>query len=184
MSGDFWTNGYCLVPGLINAKQRALIQAGMEASEQGDRMHGADNKVQQGALDEYKPLPAELVARNVMPQLEAAIGRPLLPTYSFWRIYSTGMELKPHRDRNSCEISVSVPIHSIGTQVPWPLCLKDLNGVEQAPPLAPGDGLLYQGCKVKHWRTPFQGTRQYQLFLHYVIADGANANLAFDQRPA
>jgi hypothetical protein len=183
MTPNFWADGYCVVPGLIGAEQLALLRAGLEASERAGRLTVEDKKVQTGSLVEYKPLPGELIARQVMPQLEALVGQKLAPTYSFWRIYLTGMDLKPHRDRDSCEISVSVPIHSVGADAHWPLCLTDLSGVDQAPALYPGDGLLYQGCKVKHWRAPFAGERQYQIFLHYVIADGDKADLAFDRRP-
>jgi hypothetical protein len=181
MSGNFWAEGYSIVPGLIGVDQLKLLRTGMDVSARKGQLRIANNGVQQGSHNEYKPLPGELVLRQVMPRLAKIVGRPLVPTYSFWRIYESGMNLKPHRDRNACEISVSVPIHAEPANAPWPLCLTDLSGQDHAPPLPSGDGLLYQGCAVKHWREPFEGVRQYQLFLHYVIADGDSAALAFDE---
>jgi PKHD-type hydroxylase len=35
-----------------------------------------------------------------------------------------------------------------------------------------GDGALYQGCEVYHWRKPFKGSEYIQVFLHYVDANG------------
>jgi hypothetical protein len=184
MTNRFWDDGFCLLPGLINLDQLHLLRAGIEASERHGKLRLAHNGAQHGSHNQYKPLPGELILRQIMPRLEEATGRRLSPTYSFWRIYETGMDLKPHRDRNSCEVSVSVPIHSEPANADWPLCLTDLSGVDHAPSLPPGCGLLYQGCRVKHWREPFAGQRQYQLFLHYVIADGDNAILAQDRKPA
>ena len=33
--------------------------------------------------------------------------------------------------------------------------------------LNPGDLLIYKGCDIEHWREPFLGKNQAQLFLHY-----------------
>jgi hypothetical protein len=184
MSADFWADGYSIAPELIDADQLKLLRAGMDVSARKGQLRIANNGVQQGSHNEYKPLPGELVMRQVMPRLEEIVGRPLAPTYSFWRIYEKGMNLKPHRDRNACEISVSVTIHAEPADTMWPLFLTDLSGQDHAPPLHPGDGLLYQGCAIKHWREPFAGARQYQLFLHYVIADGEKAELTFDSAVA
>jgi len=39
----------------------------------------------------------------------------LLPTYSYFRIYTYQSDLPKHKDRPSCEVSVSVHINSDGT---------------------------------------------------------------------
>ena len=48
--------------------------------------------------------------------------------------------------------------------------------------LSPGDGLLYRGIDVFHWREPFQGNRLVQVFLHYVDRNGPHADQKFDGR--
>mgnify|MGYP003642203019 FL=1 len=43
---------------------------------------------------------------------------------------------------------------------------------------------MYSGCKLEHWRNPFQGKLCGQVFLHYNHAEGefAKTNL-YDKRP-
>ena len=41
----------------------------------------------------------------------------LLPTYSYFRVYTYKSDLSKHTDRPSCEISITVHINSDGT--PW-----------------------------------------------------------------
>jgi hypothetical protein len=37
----------------------------------------------------------------------------MLPTYSYARIYANGDELKKHRDRPACEVSVTLHLGSV-----------------------------------------------------------------------
>ena len=48
--------------------------------------------------------------------------------------------------------------------------------------LRPGDALLYRGMEFTHWRDPYQGSRMFQAFMHYVDADGPHAGEKFDGR--
>jgi hypothetical protein len=49
--------------------------------------------------------------------------------------------------------------------------------------LNPGDIAIYKGCEVEHWREPYEGRQQIQLFLHYVDANGIYKDYKFDKRP-
>ena len=40
--------------------------------------------------------------------IEKETGLELLPTYAFWRMYTYLADLKKHKDRSACEISVTV----------------------------------------------------------------------------
>ena len=42
--------------------------------------------------------------------------------------------------------------------------------------------LVYSGCELEHWREEFEGETQYQLFMHYVDADGEFKDRVFDGR--
>ena len=55
--------------------------------------------------------------------MEKTTGLKLLPTYSFWRMYTKYAILRKHKDRPACEISVTVHIGSDGT--PWPIYMDD-----------------------------------------------------------
>ena len=45
-----------------------------------------------------------------------------------------------------------------------------------------GDGVIYRGMDLWHWREKYKGNWQAQIFLHYVDANGVNADLAYDGR--
>ena len=45
-----------------------------------------------------------------------------------------------------------------------------------------GDGIIYLGCKIKHWRDEFKGDYQHQAFLHYVDKNGINKDHYLDKR--
>ena len=99
------------------------------------------------------------------PKVEKLTGLKLLPTYSYWRMYIYGSELKPHKDRPSCEVSVTVCIDK--DKKDWPIYMDDseIN-------LNPGDAVIYLGREVKHWRNELKGDFQSQVFLHYVDQNG------------
>ncbi len=145
-------------------------------------MRFATKAVPQGALNEYAPFAGEMMLNQCRPGIEAIVDRALEPAYAFWRIYRRGAELTRHVDRNACEISVSLPIHSSPTDAPWPIFVQDLQGVKTGVALHEGSGIVYQGCKIPHWREPFAGELQYQVFLHYVISGGDKLAFAFDRR--
>lgn len=182
MPDDFWDRGYAVAPGLADAAQLAFVRAAMDASARTGRMRFADKIVPEGALNEYSPIAAEAVLRQCQPAIEMVTDRKLLPAYAFWRIYEHGATLRRHRDRNSCEISASLPIAAVPADQVWPIHVRDLHGTEIGVPLNPGDAIVYQGCRIEHWREPCPGDRQYQLFLHYVIEGGEQADYAFDRR--
>jgi len=106
--------------------------------------------------------------------IEKESGLELLPTYSFWRMYSYGSDLKKHTDRESCEISVTF---NIAADVLWPIYMGG-----KAVFLEPGDGVIYLGCEVEHWREPFEGDYSAQCFLHYVDKNGPNTEWYRDKR--
>ena len=46
-----------------------------------------------------------------------------------------------------------------------------------------GDMLIYEGCKLEHWREPFEGDNCGQVFLHYNNVNGPNNDInIFDGR--
>ena len=105
----------------------------------------------------------------------------LLPTYTYGRLYREGADLKKHKDRPSCEHSVSL---TLGEDViePWPLMFKDFQGEVGGAYLKPGDAVIYRGIELEHWREPFKGNRQGQIFLHYVDKNGPHSEFIYDKR--
>lgn len=115
----------------------------------------------------------------VQGQIEFIVGRPLLPTYSYARIYCAGAELKEHTDRNESEIAVSLAVETGG--IDWPLCFRTGESVSSVV-LQNGDAVIYDGCNTPHWRRPLTARQYIQAFLFYVFADGTRAGRIFDGR--
>jgi hypothetical protein len=114
------------------------------------------------------------------PRIEEHSGLRLSPTYSYFRLYKHGDTLKRHCDRPACEVSVSLNIGQVPSDA-WPLYVEGNVGPYGAL-LSPGDGLLYRGIDLSHWREPFPGNQLVQVFLHYVDRDGPYAAQKFDGR--
>ena len=118
---------------------------------------------------------AESLMLNKLSLMQKETNLELLPTYSYWRLYTKFADLKKHTDRPSCEISVTVNIDSDGTD--WPIII---NG--KSFDCKPGDGVIYLGCEYEHWREEFVGDYYIQTFLHYVDKNGPNKEWSMDKR--
>jgi hypothetical protein len=131
----------------------------------------------------YADIVMETLLSWVQPVIEKHISYKLSPTYSFARIYKKGDILERHKDRFSCEISITL---NLGGDR-WPIYLdpsekKGKKGIKVD--LNPGDMLIYSGCNLEHWREAFQGEDCVQVFLHYNKADSKKAKEnKFDKRP-
>ena len=96
--------------------------------------------------------------------MEQESGLKLFPTYSFWRMYTYNAELKPHKDRESCEISVTVNLGNDGTS--WPIFMDGIPVYQE-----PGDMVVYRGSDVLHGREELKGENHAQVFLHYTTKE-------------
>ncbi len=105
-------------------------------------------------------------------------GERVVPSYVFFASYLPGAVLKPHTDRAACEVSISLQIDYLPDPEgasPWPLYL-DVGGRPVAVSLGLGDGLVYRGRELCHWRDALPaGHSSTSLFLHYVPADFTGA---------
>jgi hypothetical protein len=112
---------------------------------------------------------------NKLDLMQKETGLELLCTYAFWRMYTLNADLKKHKDRQACEISVTVMIGSDGTK--WPIYMD-----ETEINMEPGDAAIYLGCEIEHWREEFKGDWHAQTFLHYVDKNGINKEWTKDKR--
>ena len=154
-----------------------------------------DNQVP-GSYAKYGDRLMETLLIKTIDVMQKKTRLKLGPTYSYTRLYKKGNILRRHKDRPSCEISTTLCLGGDH----WPIYLDPTGGdyvIDEyknihkpgAPKglevnLKPGDMLIYSGCKLEHWREPFQGQLCGQVFLHYNHADGpfAKTNL-YDKRP-
>jgi len=130
-----------------------------------------------GSFSKYGDMLAETLLLSIKNEIENRIGLELIPTYGFFRLYKKGNDLVLHKDRNSCEISLSLCIGYEGEQ--WPLYINGTPIYQE-----PGDLVIYRGCEVEHYRKPYEGTQQAQIFLHYIDKNGPNGEeFVYDGRP-
>ncbi len=148
----------------------------------------------------YGPrLPSVMTFHWGLTKLASEIaGRPLVPSFSFFRVYMTGDRLLVHTDRPSCEHALSFAL-GYSDDIVWPLELgekryayaevadrsKDETFGEDAyrtVMLDPGDGMFYRGVNLRHARMqPNPNRWSAHLFLFWVDADGEFKDLAFDR---
>lgn len=124
----------------------------------------------------------EILLQESLPAVEETTGKELIPTYSYARVYQAGEQLKPHIDRPSCEISVTVNVATKGEFSP--IYMQYAGHEPQNYILNPGDAVIYKGCEARHWRNPLKdGQLNVQFMLHYVDKNGPHSNRAKDRRP-
>ena len=123
----------------------------------------------------------EVMLARCLPVIEQEIGIFLDPTYSYARVYQGGEELKPHTDRESCEITATVNVAFTGE--PWPIWMQYKNNDPVKCVLTSGDAIVYKGREVTHWRRVLpEGEVNVQFMLHYVEKNGAFADFKLDKR--
>lgn len=140
---------------------------------------GGDPQIPNSQGAGHGEIACEVVLESVWPILEQAIEEELIPTYSYARLYGNDDELKIHSDRPSCEISVTIQLGR-SHHYAWPIYMGG-----QRFDLAEGDGVIYKGCDVMHWRDKCDGPPDYysgQVFCHFVRASGPYVDHAGDRR--
>ena len=136
---------------------------------------------------------------GLTPFVERAIGKSLLPTYSYFRVYQKGGVCLVHSDRPSCEHSMSLTLGA-SDGLKWPfnigqrrLSEQEIHAKTTQPDFGddeysefemdPGDAVLYQGVSYRHGRlAPNPNRWSAHLFLHWVDREGPFKEYAFDRR--
>jgi hypothetical protein len=118
---------------------------------------------------------ARFFHRHLAAKVTAIAGEQVLPSYVYFASYRGGGGVDPHRDRPQCAFTVSLLLDyapELSGPSPWPLWLgADPEGIGQTVPvsLALGDGLLFRGVELSHWREPLpEGHASTSLLFHFV----------------
>lgn len=172
-------SGVKVLRGVVGPELTAFCATYLKVLASIDRM-GSDHDVPD-ALSIYGDPAFDTLVAVLTGSMEAALGRDLLPTYSFARLYFRDDQLAVHRDRPSCEHSLTLHLGS-AAGAPWPICFNTMDGTTLAVELQPGDAVAYQGIRVPHWRGPCPVEWYSQVFLHWVDAAGEHTDLALDGR--
>ena len=197
----YWDDGYAALPAFVplpvtraflNTLRGDLARGGISL----DRLQRSSPLLRREAIElyggHYPPL--NFFLWGLTPSVRRLVGRELLPTYSYFRIYREGDICRVHSDRYACEHSVSLLLASSEGR-PWPL---DIGTGHIATPreradadfgseayksvaMKPGDAVLYQGVHRLHGRmTPNPNRWSAHLFLHWVDAAGPYADHAME----
>lgn len=151
----------------------------------------------EGSLARYNHPKYKYAHSQIRLKLEKILQEELYNTYYYERFYFSNQKLNRHRDRPSCEISFTYQISS-NRKDSWPLYFQGKDGNEYYVNLEDGDGAIYLGCDLDHWRNPLKSrhnipkrilnklsfksddTCHHQVFFHYVRANGERSHFAGD----
>jgi hypothetical protein len=153
-----------------------------------DEMQDFNSESMQGmaqvpkAHSKYSDPAMESILLHLHSVMEENTGLTLYPTYSYYRVYRPGDDLKVHKDRPSCEISATLCFNYSydDNEYQWPIFM---DGSKVS--LSPGDMVIYRGCDLEHWREEFvhnENVWHVQGFFHYVNANGPYADYKYDKR--
>lgn len=170
-------SGYVTIRGLLDPSVTELIFQYCMLRHETGTMSVPDDMIPNAPRLYGDPLTESLLLLN-QPHVERLVGAELWPSYSYARLHGSGTSMPTHLDRDASEVGVSV---CVGGDTPWPLWFRTPSG-EVAIALDPGDGIVYYGQRLPHWRAPFKGSLQIQLMLFYVRRDGPCAVHRFDGR--
>jgi hypothetical protein len=182
MNENFSIKGYQLVKSSISEELRDFVTQYALFDEMQDFSAEGKNTQVPNAHSKYADPVMETMLLHLHDTMEKNTGLKLYPTYSYYRVYRPGDELKIHRDRPSCEISATLCFNYSyeNNSYYWPIYM---DGVEIN--LTPGDLVIYRGCDLDHWRNKFVGNENdwhVQGFFHYVDMNGPYSEFKYDKR--
>lgn len=201
-TADYFANGYVALEGLFPREVLHAFYARMKSDLEAAG-HPLSTFQQSGPLLRqpaieiygYQYAPMLTFLWGLTPRVAEVVGRPLMPTYAYFRAYQEGDVCRIHSDRPACEHSLSLTI-AYADDRPWALSVATEPTPEPQPTIAdhfgdepfgsvammPGDGVLYQGTHYRHGRLdPNPNRWSMHLFLHWVEKDGRYADQAFDR---
>ncbi|MFG6283600.1 hypothetical protein [Sphingomonas sp. S6] len=203
-SATYQSDGYVALPALFPPEVLLafyrMMQGDLQAAGRPLQSFSARGPLlRQPAIEVYafQYTPMLTFLWGLTPRVAEVVGRPLLPTYAYFRAYQQGDVCRIHSDRQACEHSLSLTI-AYGDDRPWALSVATERTEVPQPIVAdnfgdqsygsvamqPGDGVLYQGTHHRHGRLdPNPNSWSAHLFLHWVERDGRYRDQAFD-RPA
>lgn len=181
MTNDFNDKGYKYVPEFLDKNICSNLSKYLQELVNNKQTY----KDPQCTLSEssYSTDVFDQLLENVLPRVEEVTGKSLYPTYAFSRLYAPNDELKVHRDRESCEYSVTITLGYSGNK--WAIYMSPSEDKQNASKIEMniGDAVVYKGRDVWHWREKYtEGQWQAQIFLHYVDANGPYKEWKYDKR--
>jgi len=179
----FQKQGYVLVRNFISKEMGKHLFEYLKLYEYDTKLKGTyhefekDVQVSNTFVAGHGNMIFDSLMKTMKYKMEYCTGLDLFPTYSYTRLYKSGNELKRHKDRPSCEISVTVKLSDSGWYN-WPIWM-----VNTPCYLNDGDAVIYRGNELEHWREPcggYDGYQMGQVFMHYVDKNGPYVEHKYD----
>lgn len=178
---NFSQSGYVVIRNLLTGSALSFLNDYAVKSAEHGRMGPGDLDVP-GTPCAYSDPFMESLMEALTPRIEAVSCLELYPTYTYFRVYKHGDLLARHKDRPSCEVSVTLSLGYRGVE-PWPIWIES-GGASKSIVLERGDAMVYKGTEIPHWRERFTGEQAAQAFLHYVDQAGPYREWIYDKREA
>jgi hypothetical protein len=170
-------NNYLHVPGFIKPDLAFALSKEFKNHCVKFNLQGDPQAPNSHSMYDFMPFVRLMVEKA--PEVSELLGEKVLPTYTYARVYKEGSELLRHRDRPSCEVSITL---NLSKDTDWPIFFQRPDGSETSVELEPGDAVMYLGCQADHWRNKFEGQECVQLFMHYVKSYGTKSWAYFDKK--
>jgi Rps23 Pro-64 3,4-dihydroxylase Tpa1-like proline 4-hydroxylase len=175
MKSEIKEKGYKIIKNFISKDLAKSLALDFEEYCKSDEIHG-DCQVE-NSKSVYNYISFLDLLNQKTAEVSEILGDNVLPTYSYARVYKNKNVLETHKDRESCEISLTV--HLDGDSE-WEFYIGNEN--KESIKLNSGDAILYLGCDVEHGREEYQGNKYIQCFLHYVRTKGEYSDFYFDSK--
>ena len=113
------------------------------------------------------PHVGQLVGRKLATRMGALLSRPCCTfVNSFVWDYGRGAAMESHLDRETLDITMSIPVFLDGVDM-WPVKVRQPNGDVLEWTSQPGTAFIFDGRWRPHWRDAFTGERAIVLLLHW-----------------
>jgi len=150
-------------------------------------------------IKEYSESLMETILDMSTTVISQNLGKALVPTYSYLRIYDKGSDLPIHKDRESCEYTVALCLGCDPVSKPYEIFIGEedfssrysyLDGkgeykkmnIEHSFLMSPNNALIFSGIDKFHWREVCDHDYYITAFLHYVEEKGKYSEYKFDKR--
>jgi hypothetical protein len=169
---------YLVLSELFSPLQLGHLRRYFRGLEQEGYLSRGDSQVERRLAMYREPLSNEL-HRLLTPLLSRVTCEPLQASYSYFGVYLPGAVLERHRDRPQCRWNLSLIWDTRPDRQrrdAWPIYLE-VGGQTRRIKLGMGDGLLYRGTELFHWRNKQPaGNFTTATFFHFV-PEGFNGAL-------
>ena len=141
MNIDLKTNNYTVVRNFIGEERTSRLGSEYIRYCKENEVAGDSQSLTSFSVHNYLPF-LELLCEKT-PEVSEIVGETVLPTYTYSRVYHKNGDLKRHKDKDECEISLTLNLFA---DRQWDIWIETPSGEKRNVTLGPGDAMFYHGC--------------------------------------